>query len=111
MLLETLDPKEIKQTWRTAVEKSIRRLSFDELNAIWERLFSDHSHPWSEPFRQLIDKNADGPFFHATTTDQIQFLYCHDDEKGYWFIPGIAIGIMQPSALNVMKEIIKTKLA
>jgi hypothetical protein len=111
MLSETLDFEGIKLTWRKAVEKTIRRMSNEELNALWERLFPDHSHPWSNFFRRLIDKNSESTFYHATTIDQIQFIYSQTGETGYWFLPGIAIGIMQTSALNAMKEIIKTKKA
>lgn len=109
MLLETQNVARIKDAWRTAVEKTFRKINAEELNGYWERLFLDRSHPWSALFRRLIDKNAGNTFYHATTIDQIQFIYSQAAEKGYWFLPGIAIGVMQPSALNAMKEIIETK--
>ena len=109
MVSETHDVASIKDAWRRAVERTVRKISAEEFRAHWESLFSDHSHPWSEPFRRLFDKNVGSMFYHATTIDQIQFIYSQTGETGYWFLPGIAIGIMQTSALNAMKEIIKTK--
>jgi hypothetical protein len=111
MVLECLNVETRKDAWRKAVEGSIREVGYGELNSLWKRLFRDHSHPWSEPFRRLIEKHADGTFYHARTIDQIQFIYCRPEDKGYWFIPGTAIGIMQASALSAMKEIINTKSA
>lgn len=111
MVTETFNVAAIKDGWRREVERTIRKISAEELTAHWERLSSDHSHPWSEPLRRLIDKNGESTFYHAMTIDQIQFIYSQAGEKGYWFLPGIAIGIMQTSALNAMKEIIKTRLA
>ncbi len=106
MDLEYLDLEARKDAWRKAVEKSVHKMSNDELNALWENLFPDTSHPWSERFRRFIEENAGGAFYHATTIDRIQFVYCQAKEKGIWFIRDSAIGIMQPTALNAMREII-----
>ena len=96
-------------SWRKVVEKSIRRMSIEELNALWGRLFRDNSCPWSEPFRRLVAENAGSTFYHARTIDRIQFIYCQAKGKGLWFIPGIAVGIMQTMALNAMKEIVDAR--
>jgi hypothetical protein len=98
--------EDILNTWRMEVEKSIRQMCIEELNALWESLFADHAHPWSEPFRQFIDENAGSTFYHATTNNRNHVIYCRAKETGIWFVPGISIGLMQTEALKEMKEIV-----
>src|SRR5271168_312467 len=98
--------EDIPNTWRIEVEKSIRQMCIEELNALWESLFADHAHPWSEPFRQFIDENAGATFYHATTNKRNHVIYCRAKEMGIWFVPGISIGLMQTEALKEMKEIV-----
>jgi len=106
MNTEQRNLEDIIDTWRMAVKKSIRQMCIEELNALWESLFADHAHPWSEPFRQFIDENADSTFYHATTNNRNHVIYCRAKEMGIWFVPGISIGLMQPEVLYEMKDIV-----
>lgn len=87
MEAENFDFESIMDARRKAVEQSIRPLSIDELKSLEESLFRDATDVWYEPFRQFVEENRHGTFYHATADDQIQVVYCRDKEKGIWFIP------------------------
>jgi hypothetical protein len=109
MLSENLDIDSIMDARRKAVAESIRQISTEELKALGETLFTYPTHPWRETFRRFIDENAASTIYHATTNDRIQVVYCHDKEKGIWFIPGSATGIMQKRGLTIMKEVVDAR--
>ena len=93
-------------TRRIALRKSIRQMRTEELNALWESLFTDHTHPWRELFRRFIDRNANDGFYIATANNRNHLVYCRVKERGIWFIPGVGIGLMQGKDLEDMKEIV-----
>ena len=103
---ENLDMESIVHDRRVAVEESIREISNAELKALEQALFPDVTHPWLEPFRRFVEENAGCIFYHAATHDGVQIVYCRAKEKGIWFIPGVGIGILQPRALEALREII-----
>jgi len=109
MEAENCDFKSIMAARRKAVEHSIRPISIDELKAFEESLFRDAGDVWYEPFRQFVDENRHSTFYHATADDQIQVVYCREKEKGIWFIPERAIGILDAMPLKVLKEIVDAR--
>jgi hypothetical protein len=109
MKSENPDPEDITDTPRKAVEQSIRVISIGELRSLADRLFKDPRHPWSEPFRHFIDENSGNTFYHASTKEQIEIIYCPAMNKGIWFIQEVGVGIMQAWALHAMKKIVQAK--
>lgn len=94
---------------RKSVEESIRPISNAELKTLQESLFTDPLHPWAEPFRLFAEENSGEVFYHATTSEHVQVVYCRAKEKGIWFRPGVGIGIIQPMALGILREIVDSQ--
>jgi hypothetical protein len=99
--LENLDKER-----RKAIAKSIRTVSVDELKRIGEEIFRYAEDPWREAFFKFIAENPGATFHHALTTDGVNIVYCHEKEKGIWFLPGSGLGPLQATGRKVMKEII-----
>ncbi len=106
---ENLDIESIMHARRDAVAESIREISVEELKSLEASLFPYLDHPWRAPFRQFLDENAGSAFYHATTNDRIQVLYCRTREKGIWFVPGSGVGILQAPALKVLREVVDAR--
>jgi len=108
MRTENLDPDFILNERRKAVEQSIRKLSHAELAAVGETLFAKNAaHPWKQSFDQFLSDNPYGSFYHGTTHDQFQVVYCSEQDKGIWFLPEKGMGILGQRGRTAMKEIIK----
>ena len=103
---ENLDIGSIINERRHAVEESIKPISHDELAALQLTLFPDPTHPWAELFRRFVEEHRGNLFYHAVTHDQAQVIYCREQEKGIWFVPGVGVGILQPKALEALREIV-----
>ena len=103
---ENLDIESIMNDRRHAVEESIREISHLELTSLGESLFPDVTHPWLEQFRRFVEENRGCTFYHATTNERFQVLYCRAREKGIWFIPGVGVGILQHRGLDALREIV-----
>jgi hypothetical protein len=107
MPFDTFDMEEISEGRRKAIAASIRTIGVDELKALGEKLFPGVDHPWREKFFSFISENAGATFYHATTHDDVQVIYCHDKSKGMWFLPGSGMGPMQPKGLATLKQIVE----
>ena len=103
---EHIDTESIVHDRRVAVAESIREIGTSDLKALVERLFPDVTHPWLEPFRHFVEENAGCLFYHAATHDGVEIVYCRAKEKGIWFVPGVGTGILQPRALEALREIV-----
>lgn len=103
---ENLDIGSINSERRHAVEESITPICHDEVAALQESLFPDPAHPWAELFRRFVEEHRGTLFYHAVTHDQVQVIYCREQERGIWFVPGVGIGILQPRALEALREIV-----
>lgn len=103
---ENLDYGSFIESNRKAVEKSIRPMTRDEVNSLMASFFPDTSHPWSASFREFVERNATDAFYHADALDHVQIVYCRAREKGVWFIPNCALGILDGVPLKVMKEVV-----
>src|SRR4051812_46335420 len=107
MPFETIDIGEITEARRKAIAASIRTINVEELKALGEKLFPHLDHPWREKFFGFIAENAGATFHQATTHDDVQILYCHDKNKGMWFVQGIGMGPMQPKGLGFLKQVVE----
>jgi hypothetical protein len=54
-----------------------------------------------------VEENSGCTFYHATTNDQVEIIYCPDKEKGLWFLRKGGAGPLQAKGLQLMKEIVK----
>ena len=99
--LETLDKER-----RKAIAKSIRTISVEELKSLGGELFRFADGPWRETFFRFIAENAGATFHHAVTSDGVNILYCRDQDKGMWFLPGSGMGPLQARGRQIMKEMI-----
>ena len=109
MPFDTFDMEEITEGRRKAIAASIRTISIEELKALGERLFPGADHPWREKYFGFLNENASATFYHATTHDSVQIIYCHGKDKGMWFLPGTGMGPMQPKGLGILKQIVEAR--
>ena len=109
MQSEHIDMESIIQERRQAVEESIQIINNKELEELQSSLFTDPLHPWAEPFRQFAEENSGNLFYHSSTKDHVQVIYCRGKEQGIWFLPGVGMGILQPKALEILREVVDSK--
>jgi hypothetical protein len=102
---EIINIEQIMQNRRKAVERSIQKISLEELRALVPVLFPVESHPWNQAFRAFLDGAAGDAFYQATTDDDVHVVYCSTRDKGIWYIPEKGVGILQSRGLKMMKEI------
>mgnify|MGYP000181441484 CR=1 FL=1 len=43
--------------------------------------------------------NAGSTFYHATTHDGVEIIYCDDKDKGIWYLQTSGVGPLQPRGL------------
>jgi hypothetical protein len=91
---------------RKAITKSIRIISVEELKKLGEEIFDSPDRPWRQTFLSLIEENPGGTFHHADAGEGVIFLYCHDVDKGLWYLPGSGIGPLSQGGRQLMKEAI-----
>jgi len=103
---ENLDIESITAARRKAVEQTVEPIGIDELKSLGEKLFPFLDHPWRDTFFQFLEENTGNTFYHATTNDQVEIIYCPAKEKGIWFLRRGGMGPLQASGLKIMKEIV-----
>jgi hypothetical protein len=106
MAFEKFDLENIDKERRKAIAKSIRPISVEELKKLGGELFRYADDPWREAFLRFIAENAGATFHHAVATDGVNFVYCRDQDKGIWFLPGSGLGPLQATGRQVMKDAI-----
>lgn len=106
---ENLDINSITDDRRKAIEQTIESISADQLKKVGEELFPFFDDPWREKYFQFIHDHPGSSFYHASTKDGIQFVYCYDQNRGIWFIPGTGLGPMQATGLSIMKQVVERK--
>ena len=106
MPFETFDLESLDKERRKAIAKSIRTINVEELKKLGEEIFRNADDPWRETFFRFIAENAGATFHHAITSDGVNILYCRDQDKGMWFLPGSGIGPLQARGRQIMKEMI-----
>lgn len=101
------DPSIVNESRRQAITATIQPAPIEELRALGEQLFPFLDHPWRQQFFQFLDENKDGKYFRASTDDGIGILYCSDQNRGIWFMPGTGVGILQETGLNILSEVVQ----
>ena len=81
----------------------------DALKSLGEKLFPYHDHPWREVYFLFLAQNPGSTFFHATTHDNIEIIYCDDKGIGIWYMPSNGVGPLQPDGLAILREILAKK--
>jgi hypothetical protein len=101
------DVEAIDNERRKAVAKSIRIISVEELNKFGEEIFDDPTRPWRQTFLSLIEENPGGTFHQADAGEGVIFLYCRDQDKGLWCLPGSGVGPLSEGGRQLMKKAIE----
>ena len=101
---ENLDIESITEARRKAIEQTVEPIGIDELKSLGEKLFPFLDHPWRHTFFQFLEENTGNTFYHATTNDQVEIIYCPAKEKGMWFLRRGGMGPLQARGLKIMKE-------
>ncbi len=106
MPFEKFDLENLDKERRKAIAKSIRTISVEELKKLGEEIFHYVDDPWRETFFRFIAENAGATFHYAVTSDGVHIIYCRDNDKGMWFLPGTGKGPLQARGRKIMKEMI-----
>ena len=106
MPFEKFDLENLDKERRKAIAKSIRTISVEELKKLGEEIFLYVDDPWRETFFRFIAENAGATFHYAVTSDGVHIIYCRDNDKGMWFLPGTGKGPLQARGRQIMKEMI-----
>jgi hypothetical protein len=107
MQRENLDMDSITEGRRKAIAASIETISNERLKQIGEELFPYAGDPYRERFFQFIADHPGCTFHRADASAGIQILYCHDANRGIWFIPHTGLGPLQPKGLGILKQIVE----
>lgn len=99
-----MDMDEITSARAKAIKASIQPTSTAEMKALGETIFPFLDDPWREAFFGFLAENPNAGFHRATTNDGIEFLYCHEKNKGIWFVPKSAVGPLQAKGLQIMND-------
>ena len=103
---ENLDIESITDARRKAIQQTIEPIGIEELKSLGEKVFPFLDHPWRQTFFLFLEENSGSTFYHATTNDQVEIIYCPDKEKGMWFLPQGGAGPLQVRGLSILKEIV-----
>ena len=103
---ENLDIESITEDRRKAIEQTIQVISAEDLKSLGEKLFPFLDHPWRQTFFEFVEEHASDTFYHATTHDQVEIIYCPAKEKGMWFTQGRGMGPLQARGIGILKEIV-----
>lgn len=106
MSFEAFDLENLDKERRKAIAKSIHTISVEELKKLGGELFRYADDPWREAFFRFIAENPGATFHHAIASDGVNFVYCRDQDKGIWFLPGSGMGPLQATGRKMMKEMI-----
>jgi len=106
MPFETFDLENLDKERRKTLAKSIRTISAEELKKLGGELFRYADDPWREAFFRFLAENPGCTFHHAVASDGVNIVYCRDQDKGMWFLPGSGMGPLQATGRKMMKEMI-----
>lgn len=96
----------ITEARRAAVAASIRSINAREMSALGETLFPSPDDPWRQTFFDFLAQHPHGSFYHAKAGDGVEILYCHEADKGLWFVPKSGTGPLQATGRKLMNEAI-----
>ena len=107
MPFEKFDLADRDKERRQAITKSIRIISVEELKNLGEEIFDAPDRPWQQTFFQLIEESPGATFYHASAGEGVIFLYCRDNDKGLWHLPGSGLGPLSVAGRQMMKKAIE----
>jgi hypothetical protein len=87
--------------------KSIRTISVEDLKKLGDEVFHDLDDPGRETFFRFVAEHSNATIHHAIASDGVNMLYCRDEDKGIWFVPGTGKGILSPTGRQMMRESIE----
>ena len=99
---ENVDIESITDARRKAIEQTIEPIGTDELKSLGEKLFPFLDHPWRNTYFQFLEDNSGSTFYHATTNDQVEIIYCPDKKKGIWFVRRGGMGPLQAKGIGIL---------
>src|SRR5947207_14037530 len=106
MQFEIFDLENLDKERRKALAKSIRTISVEELKKLGGELFRFADDPWRETFFRFIAENPGATFHHAVASDGVNIVYCRDQDKRMWFLPGSGMGPLQATGRTMRRELI-----
>ena len=95
-------------TWdnrREMVRKTIRPVTYGALKKLGEHLFPIVSDPWCIRYNEFLDAHPDSRYFHARISGDTEIVYCRDQNRGIWFMPGKGLGKIQSKGLGILTEL------
>ena len=110
MPFDKIDIDSIDEERRKSLAKSIRSVSDEELRKLGDKVFHDIDDPGRDEFFKFIEEHKDATIYHAIASDGVHMLYCPEQDKGIWFLPGSGKGILSPTGRQMMTEAIKARL-
>ncbi|HVE15508.1 MAG TPA: hypothetical protein VNB29_02170 [Chthoniobacterales bacterium] len=99
----------ITEARRKAIADSIRSISTEEVKSLGETLFPYHEDPWREAFFGFLAEHPHASFHHAKSDDGVEILYCHQENRGIWFLPKSGVGPLQARGLEIMNDAVLGK--
>jgi hypothetical protein len=110
MPFDTFNLEELTKERRKAIAQTLRTVSPEELKNIGNEIFKFADDPWRNAFFDFIAQNPGVTFYHAVTSDNVNIVFCRDEDKGMWFLPGSGMGPLQDRGKRIMKEMIEKKV-
>jgi hypothetical protein len=104
MPFDKIDIESITEERRKSVAKSIRTISVEELKNLGDEVFHDLDDPWREVFFRFVAEHSHTTIHYAIASDGVNMLYCRDEDKGIWFVPGVGKGKLSPAGRQMMRE-------
>jgi hypothetical protein len=109
MPFEKIDIDSIDEERRKSIAKSIRPVSVEELKKLGNEIFHDLDDPWRETFFRFIEEHSHATIHHATSSDGVHFIYCRDEDRGIWFLPGSGKGALSVKGRQMIRAAIEGK--
>ena len=104
MPFDKIDIESITEERRKTIAKSIRTISVEELKKLGDEVFHDLDDPWREVFFRFVAEHSHTIIHHAIASDGVNMLYCRDEDKGIWVVPGVGKGMLSPAGRQMMRE-------
>ncbi len=104
MSFENIDIDSLTDARRKSIEETVQQVTGEQMKTIGEGIFPYADDPWRERFFEFLTENPGCTFYHATTNDRVEILYCREKERGIWFLPGSGLGPLQSKGLKIMKD-------
>lgn len=99
-------PDDAVEKRREMVAKTIRVATYEELKAMGEKRFPVVTDPWYVRFSEFLEAHRTSKFYLAEAPGGAEVIYCREENKGVWFLPGSGMGIIQAKGLGMLAEIV-----